>query len=323
MTPPVSRALREPDVFNLLTPFAHTYIPGTMSDMTINLDEEIRIWQDRLFARSIRRRRKLKELSALVGKTLNLQCLEISSGDGIISSGLRSLGGSWKTAVTAGAAADSLAFSTHETVATIENGILPYEDGAFDRVVIVDALKGIHDDYEFIRECHRVLNNDGWVIISETRRMPFSLAALLRRLLHLSPVNRGRYRNGYQAGDLFNLMKDGFDVPETITYSNGLLESAAVIGEFLQQRLFQDSYWMIRQRSEKDLLYRYRRYNGLSGATYPLQWMLSLPEFLPGHHLLVKSRRRRWRPRLQPKLIDGRSIAEAAINTKIGTAAPF
>jgi hypothetical protein len=45
--------------------------------------------------------------------------------------------------------------------------------------------------------------------------------------------------------------------------------------------------------------------------------------FHPGPQVLFKRGRRQGRPRLQPKLIDGRSIAEAAINTKIGTAAPF
>lgn len=294
-----------------------------MSDMNINLDEEIRIWQERLFARSIRRRRKLDLLSEQIGKTSNLNCLELSVGDGLISTTLRSLGGSWKTAVANKTAADSLAFSTTEAVTLIDNCKLPYEDGTFDRVVIVDALKGIHDDSEFIHECHRVLKNDGWVIISETRRVPFGLVALLQRIFDISPMARGRRRNGYTVGELFNILKDGFDVPETFVYSNGLLESATAIGEFVQMRLLQDYYWLVKKNPEKDLLYRYRRIHGLAGLAYPLLWLFSKLEFLPGHQMLVKSRRRHWRPRLQPKLIDGRSIAEAAINTKIGTAAPF
>jgi len=294
-----------------------------MSEMNINLDEEIRIWQERLFSRSIRRRTKLGNLATLVGKTTNLQCLEISAGDGMISSSFRALGGSWKTAVTNKTAADSLSFSTSEPVTLIDNCKLPYEDGTFDRLVIVDALKGIHDDYEFMRECHRVLKNDAWVIISETRRATFSLVALFQRLLNTSPIAKGQRRNGYTVGELFNILKDGFDVPETITYSNGLLEAATAIGEFAQTRLLQDYYWLVKKNTEKDLLYRYRRLHSMAGAAYPLLWLFSKLEFLPGHQLLVKSRRRHWRPRLQPKLIDGRSIAEAAINTKIGTAAPF
>ena len=294
-----------------------------MSEMDINLDAEIRIWQEKLFARSIRRQRKLDRITELTGKTTNLHCLEISAGDGIISASLRALGGSWKTAVATEAAAVSLGYSISEAVTLIDNGKLPFEDQAFDRVVIVDALKRITNDYDFIHECHRVLKNDGWVIISESRRVPVSLVALLQRAFDISPIAKGQRRNGYKVGELFSILKDGFDVPETITYSNGLLESATAIGEFVQTRLLQDYYWLVKKKAEKDLLYRYHRLHSMAGLTYPLLWIFSKMEFLPGHQLLVKSRRRHWRPRLQPKLIDGRSIAEAAINTKIGTAAPF
>jgi hypothetical protein len=80
---------------------------------------------------------------------------------------------------------------------------------------------------------------------------------------------------------------------------------------------------MVREKAGQNELYGYRHVHTLAGIAYPLVWILSKMEFLPAHKLLVKSRRRLWRPRTQPKLIDGRSIAEAAINTKIGTAAPF
>jgi len=294
-----------------------------MSEMNINLDAEIRIWQEKLFTRSIRRHRKLDRITELTGKTTNLQCLEISAGDGIISASLRALGGSWKTAVSTETAAFSLNHSINEPITLVENGKLPFEEHLFDRVIIVDALKGITDDCEFIHECHRVLKNDGWVIISEKRRAPFSLVALLQRAFDISPIAKGQRRNGYKVGELFHILKDGFDVPETIAYSNGLLESATTIGEVIQKSLFQDYYWVVKKKAAKDLLYRYRRLYSLAGFAYPLLWIFSKMEFLPGHQLLVKSRRRHWRPRLQPKLIDGRSIAEAAINTKIGTAAPF
>ncbi|MBT8042045.1 MAG: hypothetical protein KJN98_02650, partial [Pontiella sp.] len=123
--------------------------------------------------------------------------------------------------------------------------------------------------------------------------------------------------------ELFSILKDGFDVPETIVYSNGLLETAATIGEFIQKKITHDRYWMVGEKIGQHELYRFRKLHQFATATYPLLWIFSKMEFIPGHQMIVKSRRRHWRPRLQPKLIDGRSIAEAAINTKIGTAAPF
>ncbi len=294
-----------------------------MQESNNNLDAEIRMWQEKLFTRSIRRTHKLDRINALVGTTPNLHCLEISAGDGAISASLRDLGGSWKTAVSTEAAADSVSYFLSEKITFIENGKLPFEDNTFDCLVIVDALKGIADDYEFVHECHRVLKNDGWVIISETRRAPLSLVALLQHLFNTSPICQGQKRNGYKREELFNILKDGFDVPETIEYSNGVLESAIAIGELAQRLITRERYWMVRRKIGQDELYRYRKLYSLAGLAYPLLWIFSKLDFLPGHKLLVKSRRRHWRPRLQPKLIDGRSIAEAAINTKIGTAAPF
>lgn len=294
-----------------------------MKEMDTNLDAEIRLWQEKLFKRSIRRTRKLDKIEGLVGRTAGKNCLEISSGDGMISAHLRSLGGSWKTAVSTENAAASIGYSISEPVTLIEHGKLPYEDHSFDMVVIVDALKGFAVDSDFIRECHRILKADAWVVISEESRRPISMTALLQRLFGTSPIAKGMKRNGYTGQELYHLLKDGFDVPETLSYSNGLLECAAGLGEFVQQSMLGGHYWMVRKNPEKDLLYRYRKLHSLAGITYPLLWILSKLEFLPSHKLVVKSRRRPWRVRQQPKLVDGRSIAEATINTKIGTAAPF
>ncbi|MEN7973124.1 MAG: methyltransferase domain-containing protein [Verrucomicrobiota bacterium] len=291
--------------------------------MDINLDAEIHLWQEKLLKRSFRRSRKLAKIESLVGKTGNLQCLEISSGDGLISSHLRSLGGSWKTAAATESAVDSINYSINEKITLIENGKLSFEDNTFDIVVIVDALKGIAADHDFIQECHRVLKGDGWVVISTEYRRPISITALLQRLLGVSPVARGAKRNGYTTHELYNILKDGFDVPETTLYSNGVIESVATAGEFVQNLATHDHYWLVRKKAGQEELYRYRRLYSFAGIAYPLLWILSLFEFLPGHKLLVKSRRRPWRPRTQPRLVDGRSIAEATINTKIGTAAPF
>jgi len=276
-----------------------------MKEIDNNLDEEIRLWQEKLFSRSIRRTRKLARIEALMGSTMGQQCLEMSSGDGIISAHLRGLGGSWKA------------------ILSVDQEKLPFDDQSFDVVVITDALKGMTAADIFIRECHRILKTDGWVVISETCRRPASLVALLQRLFNVTPVAKGQKRNGYTEHELYSILKDGFDVPKTTTYSNGLLEAAATVGDFFQKLVIDPPYWQVPKNPGKDLLHRYRRLNTLAGLTYPLLWVLSVFEFLPGHRLLVKSRRRPWRPRKIPKLVDGRSIAEAAINTKIGTAAPF
>ena len=89
-------------------------------------------------------------------------------------------------------------------------------------------------------------------------------------------------------GELFNILKDGFDVPETIVHSNGALEFAAVIGEYIQTCLLKDYCWMLKKQPERDILFRYRRLFSLSGFLQPLTWLLSTLEFLPGHRLARK-----------------------------------
>ncbi|QBG47251.1 class I SAM-dependent methyltransferase [Verrucomicrobia bacterium S94] len=287
------------------------------------LDQKIRDWQDRLLSRSVRRTLKCNRMIKTLGSVSSFQCLEISEGDGAISARLRALGGSWKTAAPTRPASDSLKHSLSENISYIHNGRLPFEDQSFDRLVIVDALKYIDDDYTFIRECHRVLRNDGWVVISETKRAPASLTALLQKLAGTNPAARGAVRNGYKANELFDRLKDGFDVPETIIYSNGLLETASAIGSLFRKRTLPIPYWLIPEQVPPAIEKSYRTCSTQAALFLPLAKLFALFEFIPGHQLLVRSRRRHWRPRLQPKLIDGRSIAEAAINTKIGTAAPF
>ncbi|MCF7849706.1 MAG: methyltransferase domain-containing protein [Kiritimatiellales bacterium] len=288
-----------------------------------NIGNEVRLWQEKLFQRSIRRNRKLARVIELLGNTANQACLEICEGDGVISAKLRELGGNWKTAVSTEKAAVSLQYSIPEKISLISNAALPFEDHTFDAVVIIDALKGIANDQGFIRECHRALKTDGRLIILEKRRRTPSVSALLQRLLGVSPKARGLKRNGYARSELFNILKDGFDVPETIYFSNGLVESAGAIGEFVQKVMLHDHYWLPREQTGQEEFYRYEKLYFVAGFTYPLMWLFSKLEFLPGHQLAVKTKRRSWRPRQQPVLIDGRSIAEAAINTKIGTAAPF
>ncbi|MDF7798222.1 methyltransferase domain-containing protein [Pontiellaceae bacterium B1224] len=288
-----------------------------------NLETEVRVWQEKLLTRSLRRSKKLDRLKKAIGTTLNFQCLEISEGDGTISAQLRTLGGSWKTAVPTREAFDSVSYSLTENISLLHEEKLPFEDNSFDRLIIVGALKYFTDDYEFLHECHRVLRNDGWVVITETRRAPLSLTALFKTLFGLSPLNRNAKRRGYKVQELFDKLKDGYDVPETIVYSNGFLESAACIGELMQKPIIPVPSWLVRENVAQADLSRYRQLYSLASLAFPFMWLLSKLEFIPGHQLLVRSRRRHWRPRIQPKLIDGRSIAEAAINTKIGTAAPF
>jgi ubiquinone/menaquinone biosynthesis C-methylase UbiE len=288
-----------------------------------NLENEIRVWQKKLFSLSVYRARKQKLVSELLGHISDAHCLEITVGDGEASRALRDLGGSWKSVALSIDAAFSSAIAIGEPISLIEKETLPFEDQHFDLVVIFDGLSQIEDDQHFIRECHRVLKDSGWVLISETCRRPLAFSSFLRRFFGTLPTARGAKRDGYALKELYTILKDGFDVPEAISWSNGLFETASAVGEQIQKSMGILPYWLVRPAIKESDLYLYRKLHTLGFIFRPLLRFFALFEILPGHHLFLKSRRRPWRPRTQLKLQDGRSVAEVIASTKVGTAAPF
>ncbi len=300
--------------------FLYKYI---MLSSKTKIKSEINEWQTKLFSVSLRRKNKLKKIKSYLNNVSDLKILEISSGDAVLSQKLMENHNNWTTVSINEKSSKSLNYYLKNKTEIINNNKIPFSDGEFDLLIIIDCLKNVLDDYEFIQECHRVINNNGWVIISERKKYPGSLVALLQHIFKTKPVSTGAIRNGYTSDQLYRILKDGFDVPEINSYSNALLETLAVFNDLIQRSFFKIPVWIISNYNKKEDLYRYRNLYNLSKLTYPLMWIFSKFNFLPNHEMILKSRRRRWSPRRQPKLVDGRSIAEATINTRIGTAAPF
>lgn len=297
--------------------------------MDENLCNEVCRWQEKLFQRSVRRQMRLRKLKELLGPISGQRCLEISAGDGVISQQLRIEGGSWTTLVPSPEAQVALGYFVGDEVQLINDGVIDAPDGAFDAVVIVDVLERVPDDSAFIKECHRVLKSDGRLIVSAARRLKFPVSAgLLRIALGLSWKKCGLKRPGYTPTEFFNVLKDGFDVPETDTYSTCSVEVPGLICEAIANLLAHGPYTLPPADAGTEEFYHYRKIRVLSALAYPLMCIASqfdnlLLSILPGHNIAAKTKRRIWRARRTPQLIDGRSIAEAALNTKIGTAAPF
>lgn len=300
-----------------------------MKAMDANLRSEALRWQEKLFNRSVRRQMRLRKLKELIGMTTNQNCLEITAGDGLISARLREGGGRWKTMALSRSAQAALDWFLDDPVEVFSGVSFNEADGTFDLVVIVDALERIRDDYAFIKECHRVLKPDGRLVITTARKTIFCPGGSpLRSILGFSWRAKGLERSGYTSGELFEALKDGFDVPETDSYCTCFVETPGLLCEAVANKLVHGTYNMPGENVGTEEFYHYTKLNIFALLVYPLMWTLGqldnkLFSFLPGHNLAAKTKRRVWRVRKQPILIDGRSIAEAAINTKIGTAAPF
>ena len=46
------------------------------------------------------------------------------------------------------------------------NDTLPFEEGYFDGIVCIDGIEHIEKQFDFVRECNRILKKDGYLIIS-------------------------------------------------------------------------------------------------------------------------------------------------------------
>jgi SAM-dependent methyltransferase len=300
-----------------------------MKAMEQNLSSEVLRWQEKLFKRSVRRQARFRQLKSLLGTTSSQQCLEVTAGDGILSQQLHLDGGAWTTLTTSHDAQASLQWFIPGEIQVLENETIQAEECSFDVVLIIDALERIRDDHAFIKECHRVLKPDGRLIITTARKMPVCFGGcLLRAMLGQSWKRRGLERPGYTTHEFFDVLKDGFDVPETINYSSCLLEGPGLFCEAAANKLADGPYNMPPANADTEHFYHYTKLQTLGTLVWPLMWLLAKMEpalihILPGHNIAAKTKRRVWRERRAPQLIDGRSIAEAALNTKIGTAAPF
>lgn len=300
-----------------------------MKAMDANLLEETVRWQEKLFKHSVRRQMRLQKLKDLLGNISGQQCLEISSGDGMISARLREGGGVWTTLAINTQAQAALRYFINGDIGVLQGTQIDAPDQTYDAVVIVDALERVRDDLAFIKECHRVLKTDGRLVITAARKMIFCIGGgPLRSLLGLSWRRKGLERPGYSSQEFFDVLKSGFDVPETDSYSTCCIEVPGLICEALANKVAHGPYNMPPENTGTEEFYHYTKLNVFATLVYPLMWLFAKIEtailgFMPGHNIAAKTKRRVWRVRTQPILIDGRSIAEAAINTKIGTAAPF
>ena len=192
------------------------------------------------------------------------------------------------------------------------------DEASVDAAVVADALEYVDDPAVFMKELHRVLKPKSRVVL-HIRRRRSSLTTALRRVAGLVDSSRQVRHPGFTPTELFDAMKDGFDIEERLSYGKFFTELMTVLAELFAGFLPQSSEPMAVQA---DALKRARLVFMLMS---PLFWVAraldTLCFFLPAHHLVVRAKRRMlWASRITPKMRDGRSLAEVVLGGKIGTA---
>lgn len=269
---------------------------------------------------SARRMLLLRQIELLGGSTEGLRCLDIGGEGGWTSALLRARGGEWTTADLPGPALETARhLCGDQRVVAFENDRLPLDDQSFDMVVLVDILERIDAAAELIRETHRVLKPAGRLLINAPFAVRIAPLRLLRRAL---APDGAPSRPAYTVAGLFDLLKDGFDLQDCRRYSRLLIEAADLATARAARR-----YALAEASGRPDPITicraqaaAWRRFGWLSWTAAQLDAFLFLS---PGYRLMARARRRLWIPRKAPVLSDGRSVAEAALSGRIGTASQW
>jgi SAM-dependent methyltransferase len=274
-----------------------------------------------VFLRSPLRRKLLSRLMRLLDRVGGQQVMEML-GDEALSVAMQGAGGGgggeWTTVATSDIQADLLAGSGLSHIHLTELPRLPFEDGAFDAVVVSEMLEYAQQPTELMAEFHRILRSKTRLILHVRRRRK-SLIGLLRRVAGLTDPSRPILHDGFTPAELFDVLKDGFDVQETTGYGRFFTEFVNLLAELFAG--------VLPYSSEPEALdaRRLKRAALVYAVFTPFFWLAvfldGLLFFLPYHHMVLRAKRRMmWVPRVTPRLRDGRSIAEAALGSKIGTA---
>jgi len=260
--------------------------------------------QLKLFRSALPCQLTLAEVVRELGDVDGLRCLNVGDEAGLYAYHLRRRGGSWATAVRHEREAVPARELVEDDVQLMQDGRLPFEDKAFDRVVLINQLEAAKDDDLLVEECHRILNVDGKLIVNARNRKPWTLLTPVERAVGATPQRRGLVRPGYTETQLFNILKHGFDVNQMRTYMRFWVEFVRTL-----------SRGSLHAPLDGEALARLTRREALAGPFYRLAYQLDLLLFFSrGFYLVCTAKRRAWLPRKTPVLGDGRSISEAVLS---------
>ena len=282
-------------------------------------------WQVRLFKKSRTQQAKLENLQRFLSPSEGKTCLDVGGNTGVIPYMLRRNGGQWISLDSRPQAIAAMReLFGDEAVFQIEGAELPFEDDSFNTIVVIDYLEHLREDGLFLKECHRCLRPKGELLILVPHNKKFSVNRGLRNLLKMTDERQGHVRPGYRLRDLYVISKDGFDIVESQTFGGFFTEFTNIWIEFIGGASSGEPPAKSGTLDQQELRKFAKRYRVASILT-PCQLLAGLLDklcfFTGNHYLVVKTRPRPWIERKRVQMRDGRSIADATINTRIGSAA--
>jgi len=249
-----------------------------------------------IFRKSVPLQVTLQEILKVVGDMDGKSGVAIGSCNAMLSYQLRRSGGSWQELVLDANTASNIREVVGEDVHVFDGAAFPFRAKSFDVVVVLEGLSAQPSDADFIEMCHKALKPIGRLVVCVPRAKRFSLINPVRALFGLGG-------GGYTESHLFSILKHGFDVMSMRTYSRFSVE---LVDAFVRG--------LARRRHERVPASQLRLY-AVAYGFYWIAYQLDLLIFFArGHRLIACAKRRAWRSRDAPILIDGRSISEAVLS---------
>lgn len=249
-------------------------------------------WARALFRKSVLKQRKLREITAALGPTAEKRCLDLGSDNGVVSLLLRERGGSWASADLTEEAVASIRELVGDDVHLIREGRLPFADGEFDAVAVVDMLEHVPDEAGFVAELHRVTRSGGRLVVNT----PHLKRTVLRRVRHglgQTDEKHGHLRPGYTAEGLARLLLPGFALEEHHTYSRFFSEAVDTAINVAVERLGKKGSAKGMVVTGGDVA-KHKKLFAAYSAIYPGVWAVSkLDALVPasGYMLIASARR--------------------------------
>ncbi len=184
-------------------------------------------WQIRIFNKSLKKKLKWRLLERILPAAIPpaARCLDLGCAKGTFSWLLRTRGGAWVSADLDDANLLATRDLVGPSVVRVDYRSLPFADGTFDIVSVLDFLEHVDEDERCLDELSRTLKPGGTFLLSAPAAGRFFLANRLRRLAGMTMEDYGHVREGYSLEDLAGrLERRGFRVTLRATYSRFFTE---------------------------------------------------------------------------------------------------
>lgn len=183
------------------------------------MTEDFRQAQLALFESSVLKQAKWSALAEWAGDPRGLEALDLGADNGVISWLFRQRGGRWSSADLTAQTVDAIRRMVGERVFMLTDHQLPFADGAFDLIVVVDLLEHVDDDRGLLAEIARCLSPRGRAVLNVPHHKPHALIPRLRHALGLTDRWHGHRHSGYTSASLAAMLPPGLRLTRTRTYS--------------------------------------------------------------------------------------------------------